>query len=256
MNNISIDIKELCRYTNEEYISLIQIGYVYCQKILTFIPRVDSLKDYPSHGIDHSVRIIEYINKFITSFEVELSEEEIYLLYLAAWCHDIGCICGRDNHHKDSVKVLRGSTGFFNEILDDKTKKCLKSIILTHRKDTPFDDIPELYEGIKLKFLCAIFRLMDACDISSERCPRIVYEYIKESLNDTSKKYWKAHLNIASVSFYDKSIWIDLFEENEALEYIKKEFVSEIMSISQIFYENGIVLSIKISLDEKEIILD
>lgn len=254
MTHISIDITELCKHTNSEFSSLIELAYLYCQKILIFIPRVETLQDYPSHGIDHSVRVIEYINKFAESFDIDLNEEEFFLLYLASWCHDIGCICGRDNHHNNSIEILRNNSGIY-DIIDDKTKTCLKFIVTTHSKNGELDSVPVTYEGIRLKFLCAIFRLMDACDITSERCPRIVYKYIESTLSSESRKHWIAHLNIVSVSFYEGDICIDLFETNEALDYIQNEFLKEIESTKEILSDNGISFEVKVITD-KEFILN
>jgi len=231
--------------TSEDYYSMIRIFQLYCEKILTFVPRVNSLQDYPSHGIDHSLRIIAYINSFIESFNIEITDEEVYLLYLAAWVHDIGCICGREDHNEDSVKILSGDCDFYN-LLEDKHKTCLNFIILSHRKKYDINTVPETIDIIRLKYLCAIFRLMDACDIARDRCPPIVYKYIKESLPADSQKYWESHLNIISVTFHGKDIVIDASDPDKVEDYIEKEFKEEINTVSEILSKQGLQLNVKL----------
>ena len=65
----------------------------YAEGFLRFAPR--TIRNYPSHGIDHSVNIIKMINDFTEKWELKLSKNERFILYAAAWLHDIGCVKNR-----------------------------------------------------------------------------------------------------------------------------------------------------------------
>jgi HD superfamily phosphodiesterase len=111
----------------------------YAEGFLRFVPR--ELRNFPSHGIDHSVNIIRLTNDFIEKWGIDLSENERFLLYAAAWLHDIGCIKGRSPHNLLSVEILlkdQDTCNYLNGIGNDLLF-ILTNIIESHSSSFDID---------------------------------------------------------------------------------------------------------------------
>lgn len=186
-------------------------------KILSYVHR-SSLKDFCDHGRDHSIGIIKILNEMIEickESEIELSQLEIKLLYVASWLHDIGCIVERKNHSIASCRILSENKQHFslndlliplNWIIKYHSSSIYKDNeeILLQIKDVP-ETMDIMDEKIKLQLLSAIFRLADACDITKRRAPPIVFNLIKNQMDEESKKFWIGHQHILSIRF-DKNL--------------------------------------------------
>ena len=66
------------------------------------VPRYREFDD--AHKEDHALTVIEQAMKLIEGHE-SLVDRNIVMM--AAACHDLGLINGRDNHHTDSGKIIR-----------------------------------------------------------------------------------------------------------------------------------------------------
>lgn len=210
----------------------------YSEKFLRFLPRV--LQDYPSHGIDHTFNIMKHLNNFVPKWEIDLNQEEILLLYLASYLHDIGCIKSRINHHKFSAEIFLGSQNLC-ESLGDKYIRCLRYLIISHSsKYRGLNLIPIYDENIRLKLICSIFRLMDACEICYSKCPKDIYDIIEDTLNSISKSYWIGHMNIIDLTFDKPQIQITVNEKEKCRDIIN-HLRNEVRSIKRPFVEYGIV---------------
>lgn len=66
------------------------------------VPRYAAFDD--AHKEDHALAVIEQAMKLIEGHE-SLVDRNIVMM--AAACHDLGLINGRDNHHTDSGKIIR-----------------------------------------------------------------------------------------------------------------------------------------------------
>ena len=210
----------------------------YAGAFLLFLSR--NIRDFSSHGSDHTLNIIENLNNFVKNWEIELTQDEALLLYLAAWLHDIGCIKDRDTHHEISASLLLGNKNLV-ETITEKNAICLKYIILAHRSRYPIKTVPKTHENIRLRMICAIFRLMDACEICYPKCPMAVYEVIKDSLDKTSQNVWIGHNNIVGLKFIKPEILI-FVNELEKCQFILDDLNKEINTIRDIFKENGIAV--------------
>lgn len=243
---------EIPNYIFVEYSSdtkyLIDAFDNYSTQFLTFIPR--KLPEYSSHGVDHTLRIInKNINLFLGAWGIILNQDEGLLLYLDAWVHDIGCIISREEHASASIKLMQKS-----KLLDPFPEKyvcCLKHIILAHRKNYSLIDVPDECDNVRLRMICAIFRLMDACDITRQRCPSAVYDIIKLELGDESNEIWKAHMNIKDLIYHKPNIIIYVDDIN-----ISKSLVDnlncEISTIKSTFEENNLIVpTIIVDIDPK-----
>lgn len=176
-------------------------------EILAFVQR--GLENYTDHGKGHSERIekiLEKIIKICNSSNNErcmINDTEEYLLLLSAWLHDIGCIISRTNHasksaeivqkHFSEVECIVGIIPYLTQIIaahsdsDDESNRILK---------IPDEPIFVFNEYVKLRYISALFRLADACDIDMSRCPRMVLKILDPYMDDTSKKFWHGHRDV------------------------------------------------------------
>lgn len=142
------------------------------------------------------------------------SQEEKLLLCLAIHLHDVGCLLGRTNHNKKSVKLMEHKRfSFLEDMIGDDLLTCLKYMVISHSSDYDLESIPRepAHARVRLRLLCAIFRLLDGCELSSARTKRVLYEILKtySRIKPEANKYWEAHLSISSVVFSDNMIFVD-----------------------------------------------
>jgi hypothetical protein len=226
---------------------------MYSEGFLRFVPR--KIRNYPSHGIDHSVNIIRLINSFTENWRIELNENERFILYVAAWLHDIGCIKDRDPHNLLSVEILlkdQNTCNYLNS-MDGDLLKILRYVIESHSKTHctySLDDIPEKIGSVRARLISAIFRLLDACEITKNKCPAQAFTEIKEDLKkgdgspDTKAiEFWEGHMNIDYLGFSKPNIDIFINDPSKTINIIEG-LKEEIQSVQNIFHENGIEIPI------------
>jgi len=234
------------RKISDFYKGKLQQVEIVSEKFLNFIPR--GIPDYPSHGKDHTQSIIRLLNSFIETWSLTLTEKELYVLYLGAWVHDIGCIVSREKHNEISANMVK-KTQFFTSILDKDIITLIQYVVKAHSSNYNLKNVPKDCLGVRLQLICSIFRVIDACEIDSSKCPPEVYEFIKDLMKTESKEYWIAHMNICGVTLKNPEIVVvvdNLDESNILIEHLKKE----IDSVQVIFNNNKIVIPIikKVSL--------
>jgi len=192
---------------------------IYAEQFLRFIPR--NIKNFPSHGLDHSI------------------------LYLAAWLHDIGCICDRDHHNEVSFEILLNNENICNSInAVNNSLHELKYIINSHSSDYVIENVPKIVNKIRLQLICSIFRLLDACEISCTKCPKEVFELIRPTLEKDQIAYcfWDGHMRIKTLTYKKPEIIILIRDPNVNSKMIVDRLKKEINSIKSIFYENEICI--------------
>lgn len=251
------------QYTGiEEYqeIALITISK-YSEGFLRFISR--TIQNYPSHGIDHSVNIIRLINDFTDKWEIELNADERFILYAAAWLHDIGCIRNRDHHNLLSVKILLKNEGITNAIndMDNDMLHSLKVVIESHSSSYDINTVPLNRGTVRLRLICAIFRLLDGCEITNVKCPGPVFEEIMEDLRNSdgtvdteAVEFWEGHMNIKYIGFSKPNIEIMINDPQKTRKIIDR-LKKEIGSIQHIFqlYEIEVPVVLAAPTDDAEI---
>jgi hypothetical protein len=222
----------------------------YAEGFLRFVPR--KIRNFPSHGVDHSVSIIRLINDFTAKWDIQLTETERFILYAAAWLHDIGCIRDRTPHNKFSVDILlkdQNICDFFNS-LDNDLLFILQYVIESHSSSYDINTVPETKGAVRVRLISAIFRFVDACEITSFKCPEPVFSEIRNdlrkedgSLDIEAIEYWEGHMNIKDVGFSKPDIDIMINDSRKTKKIIAR-LRKEIKSIQHIFNENGIVVPV------------
>jgi hypothetical protein len=233
-------IYPIAKYENlcPDFPDIIQIEHL-AEKFLRFISR--KIPMFPSHGVDHSTEIIKIIDSMINDWGLTLSCDETYLLYLAAWLHDIGCIKAREDHNQCSADIIRNSE-FIQSILNDVLMQYhLECIVTAHSSSCEIDDVPIRSHNIRLRFVSAIFRIADACEINNTKCPPEVYNIICKSLDAESILYWEAHRAILGMIFKPGIICYWVTDELKSAILIN-HLREEINSVRKTFIHNNITV--------------
>jgi metal-dependent HD superfamily phosphatase/phosphodiesterase len=205
--------------------------------LLQYVPR--SIGDYTDHGASHSEeldRLVQLVVQMCNSKnrKCNISPLEEYLLLCASWLHDIGNLRGREKHNETTCSLIKKLAGKHIWGIIDGTKEYLSWICFAHSREVKLDKVKETVElkgTIKLRYLSALFRLIDASDMASRRAPTCVFEAIADQLSNESKQYWKTHQAISDVCFREDSqeILVTVTRRNAAktaLDEYGKEFES------------------------------
>lgn len=212
--------------------------------LLHFLPR--SIPDYTPHGVSHSENLLRLLENFRENCQDDnFSEEELFLLMASIWIHDVGILITPQEEkykHAKMTAVLLESTSFnfIQSIINKNLIICLSYIILSHQSSFDFDMVPRepIHHKVRLPLICAIFRLLDACDISASRVNPNLFNILTENnlLEEDNKKYWEAHSAIVSVVFNKEiiDIWV---EDKEKASLYTEHFEKDIKSINEVFEE-------------------
>jgi hypothetical protein len=218
----------------------------FAEGFLRFAPR--TIRNYPSHGVDHSVNIIRMINDFTEKWGIKLSKNERFILYSAAWLHDIGCVKNRSPHNKISVDILLKNESIcnsFNSLADDLLID-LQDVIESHSSTYNINEVVVKRGSVRVQLICAIFRLIDACEITNFKCPASVFTEIKDDLkkddgtiDKEAVAFWKGHMNIKYIGFFKPEIVITLNFSRKSQKIINRLKI-EIISVQRIFRTNRV----------------
>lgn len=235
--------------TDHDLVTLIIISK-YAEAFLRFIPR--TIRNYPSHGVDHSVNIIRLINNFLEEWKIDLTETERFILYSAAWLHDIGCVKDRNSHNIISVDLLLKDENICNYLnsIDNDLLFILQHVIESHSSSYDIDDVPSTRGEVRVRLLSAIFRFIDACEITNFKCPVAVFEEIRDDLtNDDGSpdieaiEFWEGHIEIKDISFSKPNIDVMINNPTKTRKIIDR-LIMEIEYVQHVFQENGITVPI------------
>ena len=197
---------------------------LYAEPFLRFNPR--AIRNFPSHGVDHTVGIISNINSFIESWNISLSKNERYLLYLSAWLHDIGCLKGRKDHNIKSFNILLENGEICGIIRSESQYNLTNLAYLINSHSSNYRNINAIPIKSVIPHLGAIVK--DCIHASLQR-------------NIISHSFWLGHMNIKDLSFSKPKIFITVTQRrNIHSTQIIKKLRSEISSIKKIFLENGL----------------
>ncbi len=223
---------------------------------------------FVDHGESHSANIESLLIRIIPELVLsKMTEYEIFLLLCGAWLHDIGMISKvqgesdkevRERHHIKSRQLIRKALPEIQ--LNDDERYIIGEIAFYHRKAEDVNNAIEIYETqlgsvvsrVHIKFLCALLRLADGCEIANSRSSRKLLEI--SDLDEETKFHHEAHLHVSAVNFdlVSKEILVSLRVQNEQdkqlLEsFLKAELEKELLSVKDVLAKYGInYLSVKL----------
>lgn len=216
---------------------------------------------FVDHGIVHCQNIESVLDRMIPSNVLEkMSEYELFLLLCGVWLHDIGMLFKeegetndqvRETHHERSRKLIR--KGLPKIDLNEDERYVVGEIAFYHRKNEDIGNAKEHYEiqqdwtisKIRLRFLCALVRLADGCEIAHTRSSRDLVGIA--GVNAEARFHHEAHLHVSAVSFDHKTheIVISIRVKNKKDEmlldnFLKGNLEKELASVKQTLKENGV----------------
>jgi len=212
---------------------------------------------YTPHSFKHSLNVEENLNWLVPDGKkMDLNSYEIFFLLISSWLHDWGMVGIasedpkeiRENHH------LRTEENF--EKLYDKIHVSLNEariigrICRGHRcedlLDAEFDDL--FFRSnirIRTRFLSALLRIADECDVTENRVPQIIYY----SLNPkgASDEEFRKHLSIIGIG-QPEPYKLQLSgvardpRSVKVLEGVRKKIQNELNRVKTILAKENIVL--------------
>ncbi|OXE96671.1 hypothetical protein B0A63_19395 [Flavobacterium johnsoniae UW101] len=191
---------------------------------------IKNFPDYTDHSIHHTEKVFEIVSEVLTDEEIEnLNEDEIYILSMASYLHDIGmCIPEekigeiadteelvkerklhpeisrekylRDHHHTLSKKFILEEW----ENLKIPNEKYAEAIALVSEGHRVVDiGNPDIYKPkytvksgrsfVCLPYLSAVLRIADELDITNIRTPGLLTKYYMPD-NEKSVLEWNKHI--------------------------------------------------------------
>lgn len=167
---------------------------------------------YTNHDFKHLTNVEDIIDKMLTEeVKKELSDEEIFCLFSAAWLHDIGMIPVndekeeyenmtsderkeysikvRDHHNIRSKNYVENNKKKLN--IDDFEADIIGNICKGHRQ-VDLEKYSDTYSKTKIRLssLSAILRLADECDVAYNRESMLSEEGVND---ETKEEHYRIH---------------------------------------------------------------
>jgi len=227
---------------------------------------------FTNHASLHSQMILKRLKELL--FETRLKNDyEYYLLYTAAYAHDLGMlpqktngsyedytredvvVQARKNHLTRSYAHIKANWREMG-ILGETESKHLAVICRAHGSKEDLQDVNEsaqcLISGkvseIRWRFLAALTRLADGLDLEHRRIPP---EFITSGapLSEEAIREYIAHGSVqkVSISHKDRKIYIELLFKKKRLhrdviETMKQHVVEEFGTVQETLQKNGVDL--------------
>lgn len=215
---------------------------------------------YTPHDFFHSTNVEENLNWLIPdNIKDKMNSYEIFFLINAAWLHDWGMI---GTHDEDPIKIrdehhIR-TEQYFDKMYDklnlsEHEARIIGRISKGHRKvDLNTKEYDDIIFGqsirIRRRFLSALLRIADECDITHSRTPEVIYYSINP--NRASEIEFKKHLNITGIGQLNEKhkIYVSAIARDPKGAQTLREVVSKIQheldTIKVILAQNEISLDV------------
>ena len=183
----------------------------FCKRKLDFIHSQGLFRFYNSHGVTHSEKILKFMEGILSaapSME-SLNDYELFLLYVSAYCHDLGLLRFKGEDFYDAKKCTEVRTTHCERIVDYLRDNWREMRILNETEATILSNICQAHGSkqdlgmldkvsyaeldtmdpvpVRERLLGAILRLADALDADELRLP---YEACRED----GTIPWKQHV--------------------------------------------------------------
>lgn len=173
------------------------------------------------HNLDHTETVVKKVNEIAGHYN--LNEEDMMIVYVAAWFHDTGYLQEKpENHEHKSVEIMKEFLNQQNvgEEIIEKIEKC---ILATRAPRTPLDlnaeilcDADTYQFGSKKEFKRTNKLAFEEANTFSE------FKLTKSEFDETTVKLLSNHKYYTT---YCKEILNDVKKEN--IKKVKKEIKSE-----------------------------
>ena len=227
--------------------------------LVSIEPEVSKTLDYiktnfpgfTEHGMQHSLRIIEYIYSIMgEELKQNISDVEIFCFIMAAFFHDMGMTLSnvddkdnqRKNHHLYAKKPIHEFFKKYMDIISEKNRleKCIIFVCEAHGRaieelynDNDFRKI-ETIEGQSLRYglLAILLRIGDLMDLESGRvCEFNMHINLEYYTDPLSSVHNRRHFDDIEYSYTPNKIRVKVLTDNrdkykiwtEWLKYLDKE---------------------------------
>jgi hypothetical protein len=219
-------------------------------------------RHYTDHTIEHSQRVIFLASDLIKKGEINLSQEERFVLLCAIALHDIGMQTNmyienkpqnpsdddletiRKNHHIYSHKLIKNDYEKYGLKKQEDLVDYIAQVAKNHREtdlETESRDIEYTGKPLRLKLLSAIIRLSDCLDYDHRRIN--IEELSTFNISAESKAFWFCHYYVQSLRIDKKNIKIvfrfpkaykDSSIEASIVRYVTSEIKDQINKLSDL----------------------
>ena len=214
---------------------------------------------YTPHSFLHSQDVEEILNWLAPDdIKLRMNDHEIFFLLIAAWFHDWGMVASAHENSEEVRKLHHIRTEENFERLHDKIHLSLNEarfigrICRGHRDENLLGQEYEnsFFESnilIRIRFLAALLRMADECDVAENRTPEIIYYTLKPE--GASDDEFQKHLLItgignpapyklvlSGVARTPKGV--------EVIEGVRRQIQRQLDSIKTILAANGVMLDI------------
>jgi hypothetical protein len=215
---------------------------------------------YTPHDFSHSLAVEENLNwLLLDDVKDKMNSYEIFFLVVAAWMHDWGMVgkAGEDPEQIRRDHHLRTEKNFeelYDKLfLSEHEARIIGRICRGHTKEDlyskDFDDVVFGHNvRVRRRFLAAILRIADECDITYNRTPEIIYYNINPS--DKAEEEFKKHLDVSGVGQLDEKhkIYISGIARDpkgaKTLREVREKIQRELDSVKGILAQNGLFLDV------------
>ncbi|ELR69964.1 Metal-dependent phosphohydrolase [Fulvivirga imtechensis AK7] len=97
--------------------------------------------EYCYHNLQHTREVAAAAEEIGT--QSKLSQEQLELVVLAAWFHDIGYKCGFDNHEEESIRLMRETLTEW-KVPSEKIDNIEKIVLSTKMPQSPDDELSKV----------------------------------------------------------------------------------------------------------------
>jgi hypothetical protein len=219
---------------------------------------------FVDHGETHCENIESLLYRILPSdIRGKMSECEVFLLLCGVWLHDIGMLSKqpdesadevRETHHKRSRELIRKELPEID--LTEDERFIVGEIAFFHRKTEDINFAKEIFETqngsivskVRVRFLCALVRLADGCEIAHSRSSRKLLKIA--SVDEEAKFHHEAHLHVSAIDFdhvsQEITVYVRVRNQEDALilsNFLKGNIEKELFSVKDVLGQNGIEFS-------------
>ncbi|MDY6965964.1 MAG: hypothetical protein SVM80_08360 [Halobacteriota archaeon] len=244
----------------------------YCMRLLDASYATDDhyFKFFTNHASYHSQIILKRLKEILSETRMK-NDYEYYLLFTAAYAHDLGMlpqkingvyedyaskdvvVLARKRHHVRSYEYIKANWREMG-LIGETESEHLGSVCKAHSSKEDINKVDEsagcIIDGekceVRLRFLATLIRLADGLDLEHRRIPpEFITQGAELSEKDVEEYIKHGSVKNVSVNHKDQMIYIELlFKEKEpdkdVIESMKKHVLEEFDSVKKILWENGV----------------